>query len=161
MSPQQERVELVGQDRFETDASGVKRLHPDWAASAALTFLPAGELQNQLIDLEGQYEAFMWSRPGKRTLRGKLAWWIAGPALRLIRSEVTALAKANQQLLLDAAAKPIADNFGGEYLRLCQELREFRKFLLVHFEGHMDKAEALNTPLLDVAKGIILEQRRK
>lgn len=159
MNQPHEHVQIVGQDRFETDEAGVRRLHPDWAASAALAFLPEGELQNKLIGLEGKYEAFMWKRPGKRTLRAKLAWWIAGPALRLIRQEVTELAKANQQLLLDAAAKPIAQNFGAEYLRMCEEQRKFRKFLLVHFEGDMDQAEALNTPLLDVATEIILRRK--
>jgi hypothetical protein len=155
----EERVEMVGQDRFETDAAGVRRLHPDWAASAALMFLPAGELQNKLIELEGQYERFMWKRPGKKTLRARFAWWIAGPALRIIRTEVAELAKANQQLLLDVQARPIAQNFGAEYQRMCADLRTFRKFLLVQFEKEMDVAEARNTPLLDVAKELILRGR--
>ena len=57
------------------------------------------EIAYQLaVHNEREVEAMPSQGPGKRTLRAKLAWWIAGPALRLIRQEVTELAKANQQL---------------------------------------------------------------
>lgn len=141
---------------FEKDATGVARLDPDSDAATCIAFLPAGELQNKLIDLEAKYEAFMWHRPGKPTLRSRLAWWIAGPALRAIRAEVAQLAKDHQKLLLSVQAQPIAENFGAEYHRLTKDLRDFRLFLASHFEKDLDIAEGRNTPLLELAKQIML-----
>lgn len=135
------------------------KLHPDSAAAAAIKGLPAGELANKLEYFEAQYELFMYSKAGQRTFRSRLAWWIGGAGMRATRSEVVLLAQTIQPMLLEPRREAAAANFGAEYQRVCEQLREFRSFLKRHFEMEMEKAEDLNTPLLDVARELLLRSR--
>lgn len=101
----------------------------------------------------------MFRRMGKRTFRSRLAWWIGGAGMRATRSEVVLLAQTIQPMLLEPRREAAAANFGAEYQRVCEQLREFRSFLKRHFEMEMEKAEDLNTPLLDVARELLLRSR--
>ncbi len=45
-----------------------------------------------------------------------------------------------------------------DYLRVTDDLREMRKFLLKHFPEEISRAESLNTPILEVCKQIMLRE---
>jgi hypothetical protein len=150
-----ENTEILPNIQFDADG----KLHPDSAAAAAIQGLPSCKLANRMVDLEGLYEAFMWKRAGKRTLRSRLAWWIAGPALRIIRTQVSEMTTANQELLLKEKSQGVAHSFGAEYHRMAEDMRGFRAFLQEYFDGDLQQAVALNTPLLDLAKQLLLRGR--
>jgi hypothetical protein len=132
------------------------KLHPDSLAAAAIKALPAGQLAADLASFETRLEDVTYPKPGKRSLRSRIAWWIAGPELRISRGEVAALAIAAQKLLLDEKGRKVEQHFNSEYQRLAADMRGLRKFFLEQFPIEMANAEAVNKPLLDLAREIMM-----
>jgi hypothetical protein len=53
----------------------------------------------------------------------------------------------------------VAYAFGAEYQRMNEEMRGFRAFLAQYFASDLDQAVALNTPILELTKQILLKSR--
>ena len=146
MNPQ--NSETISNPKFEAG-----KLHPDSAAAAAIKALPAGELAAKLVELEEKYE--QWTG----TTRGQLSQWVADPVLRILRSQVALLAQEIQPALLEAKAATGQQYFGKEYLRMTEDNRKLRAFLMEYFESEMRVAVSRDTPLLEVVKALLLKNR--
>ena len=67
----------------------------------------------------------------------------------IFRSQIAHLAVALQESLAKSNAAQLQSGIGADYLRLTDDLREMRKFLLKHFPEEISRAESLNTPILE------------
>jgi hypothetical protein len=95
-------------------------------------------------------------------LRVKLAAWLHPEIVEeneKLKERCAALLQSTQDLLSASQAQGQRQSFGDEYLRLCSDLKAFRGFLAEFFGPYVDRAVALNTPILEVAKQILLEER--
>jgi hypothetical protein len=135
------------------------KLHPDSLAAAAIKALPPGPLADQLAGFETRLLKATFVKPWKRSLRSRIAWWIAGPELRICRGEIAILAVAAQKMMLDEKARKVEQHFNSEYERLAKDMRGLRKFFLEQFPIEMANAEAVNKPLLDLAREIMMRGR--
>lgn len=103
------------------------------------------------------------TRPTPKTpLRVKLATWLHPEIVaenKKLAEQCAALLQSTQDLLSASQSQGQRETFGDEYLRLCADLRGFRAFLAEFFGSYVDRAVALNTPILEVAKQILLEER--
>ena len=75
------------------------------------------------------------------------------------RAQVAELALAHQALLSEVNQAGIRQSFMLEHDRMAADLRSLRGFLKERFGADMEKAELLNTPLLEVAKQIMLRDK--
>lgn len=103
------------------------------------------------------------TRPTPKTpLRVRLAAWLHPEIVaenKKLTEQCAALLQSTQDLLSASQSQGQRATFGDEYLRLCADLRGFRAFLAEFFSSYLDRAVALNTPILEVAKQIMLEER--
>lgn len=139
---------------LERDDSG--RLSADSSATAALKALPYCEVALKCDALETLYQKWRYPR-AQESGWAKVVWRIARTPLAIFRSQIAELALELQKSLAESNASRIQGNIGAEFIRAGGELRAFRKFLLNHYPEQMDRAEALNEPILDVAKRIMLD----
>jgi hypothetical protein len=87
-------------------------------------------------------------------------WWKSPKQIEVLRKEVAELALAYGKLQNAQAALAIqADNYQ-QFLRLAGDVSKLRAFFLEHYNRDIREAEELNTPLLDLAKRIMLEYKR-
>lgn len=79
--------------------------------------------------------------------------------LKIFRQEVEELALAHAKAMSDLKAGTVRESFHAEYLRMCDANRQLRAFLISNFPEYVETADALKTPLIDVCKRIMLDQR--
>lgn len=152
--------ETIPHLKFSTNG----RLSHESRAAVALMALRDCEVASKCEALENLY--LKWKYGGVRGSIGfhaglwaRFVLWIAKTPVSIFRSEIAELATALQESMARENQQGLQNNFGAEYLRLTDDLRGFRKFLLNHFPDQMEMAESLNVPLLEVAKGIMVGPR--
>jgi len=148
---QQARTETIPIRGF-TDG----RLNMEGHAIAALKSMPKCELADQLDDLEHQYAESLEIR--NRYPWGRIAANLTKPATELLRQEIALLAREVNRRMLNDKAQAAQKDFHDNYSRLVAEFSDLRSFLQEHFRDELKRAEALNTPLLQVAKAIMLRE---
>jgi hypothetical protein len=155
---------------IKRDDSG--KMYSDSAAAVAIAGMADSELVRRLVRLEGCYQALT------DTFESRVAWEpnmfarrntvirklvaireIHGEVVDAIRAQVAELALAHQALLSEVNQAGIRQSFMLEHDRMAADLRSLRQFLKERFGSDMEKAELLNTPLLEVAKQIMLRDR--
>lgn len=87
--------------------------------------------------------------------------WTNGEELRILRKEVALLAVAYVGLQNKESGAAIQQDFYQAYVKQNDELRQFRGFLAEHFAAQLDEGVELNLPLLQVAKKLLLEYKKK
>jgi hypothetical protein len=85
----------------------------------------------------------------------------AAEAFRIFRLEVKELSVCLAAELNDKRARAAQNDVGAAHIKHQQEMGEFHKFMMQHFEAQLDIGRARNQSLLDIAKGIMLEQKHK
>ena len=142
---------------LKRDSSG--RLTADSAAAAAVQALVNCPVASRVETLEGLYRN--WRYPGNVESRwARFIWRIARVPLEIFRSQVAELAREVQRISTEQNAAKLQDGVGAEYLRLCEDQRNFRKFMLDHFEADVRLGESLNLPIYDTARRIMLREGR-
>jgi hypothetical protein len=135
------------------------KLHPDSEAQAAINSMTAGELADKLTHYEALYEAFMYKAVGQMTLKGRLAWLFADTPLRIFRKEIGELARSHQALIAGAKALESQASFGQEYLRLREDLRLLRVFLVNNFAAQLEKAVEQEKPIFELVKELLASKK--
>jgi hypothetical protein len=156
--------------------------YEDVKASAAVRGIPQSTGADALEFLENEYEKWM-NDPEKITelIQPRLGVWasikatyqgrveisrknifdLAAEPFRICRLQIRELALALATELNDKRALLAQADIGAAHIKHQQEMAEFRKFLMQHFEPQLDLGAVRNQSLLDIAKGIMLEQKQK
>lgn len=134
------------------------RLSIDAKASKAIEGMPPAHVSTRLMHLERLYLQWLGVTPktpvGSRW--GQFQKRLFFKPLSIIRHQVYELAMRCTRLENTLRAATAQAAFVENYLRVSDELREFRKFLAEHFPDSTRRGEALNTPVLDQAKQVML-----
>lgn len=120
-------------------------------AAVAIKGMPASTLADTLNALERQRAE--WTKDVE-------SGFVDDEAL-VLRKEVAVLALAYGKLQNAQSAATNREDFYQQFLKLTADLRDFRRFLMEHFQADLFRAEELNTPLLVVAKMIMLDSKLK
>jgi hypothetical protein len=125
------------------------KLNPEGRCIAALNALPFDI--EPLDELGVQWRVWCFEHP-----------WIARLArrgLEIARAQVEILARRLTRDYQAEKSAKITGEFYQSYLRLVAEQRELRSFLLQHFPDDIERAEAGNRPLPEVARDIMLRHK--
>jgi hypothetical protein len=122
------------------------KLSEDSEAAIALKALTDVQLANKVVPLELLYQQYK--------IEGK-----NDEALAAARAQVGILARAIQVRVSTGIESGVQYHFGAEYQRMVADIQGFRGFLRDHFGQDLSTGEALNTPLLETAKIIMLRGR--
>lgn len=155
---------------IERDGAG--RLTWDSRASLAIAALPLGDLPERLSLIEYHYhdwagrqvtpegQVIRVSR-GPRHRWRRFVLWMARRPLELFRSEIEMLAQFAQKVLIDERARAAQQSFYADYVRIVDEQQQLRAYLLENYKPIVQGGEARNTPLLQVAREVIVSQRQQ
>jgi hypothetical protein len=78
---------------------------------------------------------------------------------RIFRQEVEELALAHAKALSDLKAATVRESFYAHYLKMVEENRQLRSFLIGHFPAYVETADSLKIPMIEIAKRVMLDQR--
>jgi hypothetical protein len=98
---------------------------------------------------------------GSAMLTRKHVIQLSEEGLRILRLEIRVLGHMVGSFLMDTRARDAQNDVGAAHIKHQQEMGEFHKFMMQHFEAQLDIGRARNQSLLDIAKGIMLEQKHK
>lgn len=111
-----------------------------------------------LTELEARYEMFAYPN-GKPGLRTRLAWFFGAVPLNIFRREIGLLARAYQKATAELRARDAQESFNGEYLRLRENERLLRRFVMDNFPDAIDVGVAEEKPLLATVKEVLLKAK--
>jgi hypothetical protein len=128
-------------------------------ASHALIGIPPSEIADKMEYCEKQREN--WVEQGSRNWFKRItrAWAarVMRGLLQIHRTELFELAITVAKQQNDArAAVSQADTYR-QFVRLVGDNREYRAFLYEHFGNDLAQADAMNQPLLELTKGMLLK----
>jgi len=122
------------------------KLTEDGEAAIAIKALTDAQLANKVVPLELLYQQYL--------IEGR-----TDEALAAVRAQVGVLARAVQLRISAGIESGVQHHFGAEYQRMVADIQGFRGFLRDQFDRDLSDGEALNRPLLETAKLIMLRGR--
>jgi hypothetical protein len=141
---------------LERDDRG--RLSADSSALAALKALHDSPVAQKCAAFENLYQRWRWKSNGEPRRWAGFVLKLGRVPFSIFRSEIAELGIALQESMALNNATKIQAGIGADYLRVSDDLRSLQKFMLKHYPMDMEKAVSLNTPLLEVAKKIMLRE---
>jgi hypothetical protein len=128
----------------------------DFKAAKAIEGMPEGTVAKQIELYEGLYRD--WQTGGYFHWWHRLVLRLARDPIRILRSMIRDLAVAHSHEVMNNRANLQQADSLGQFVKMVGDSREFRAFLYEHFYTELKRAEALNTPLLILAREIMLKQ---
>lgn len=158
-------MEFPGEDVIPNLSWEDGKLSIDSEATAAINALPACPVADKLEKYELQYRLWRYSGTGgvnsplieKRWSRFVL--WLSWDLFRILRAQIGELARAHAKTLASTRAAETQAGFYKDYIRLVDENKKLRAFLFEQFETELKNADSMNTPLLEVAKKIMMRTK--
>lgn len=143
------------------------KLSIDSEAAAAILSLPPCEVADRLEKYELQYRMWRYSGTGRvdspliEKKWSRFVLWLGWDLFRILRAQVGELARAHAKTLATIRAAENQAGFYKDYVRLVDDHKKLRAFLFEQFEGELKNADSMNTPLLEVAKKIMMRTKRE
>ena len=143
------------------------RLSIDSEAAAAIASLPPCEVADKLEKYELQLRLWRYKGTGRGdsplTERkwSRFVLWLSWDMFRIIRAQIGELARAHAKVLAATRAAEQQAGFYKDYIRLVDDHKKLRAFLFEQFEPELQNADSMNTPLLEVAKKIMMRTKQE
>lgn len=158
-------IEGMGPSEIANKLELYERHYDDWLEhwGEGFSLRPADEMADSAAtDLVGKIlcRAFPKTVTDMLERTRESAIMIMKGACKIFRQEVEELALAHAKAMTDLRAASARDSFHAQYCKMVDENRQLRSFLLGNFAEYVERADALHIPLIDIAKTIMMDQKR-
>jgi hypothetical protein len=131
----------------------------DMKAGQSLQGIPPGEMADKMEAYEKQLDDWVKGAGPFRSLLRVFCCGVLLGLLKIHRTEIFELAVGYAKQMNDKRAAVMQENDYRQFMSMVEQNRSLRSFLFEHFNGDLSNADALNTPLPEVVKNILLRYK--